>query len=513
MIVPYRDSSEDHYRRTAFDIGEWGLGFMTTSLELGCDCLGEIRYLDAVLHNSKGEPYTITNAVCIHEEDNAVLWKHVDHDVGAEVRRMRRLTMSFHVTVANYEYLIYWRLYQDGNIECEIRATGIMVTTPLAPGQPHPNGTLVDERTYAPFHQHFLVARLDMDIDGSDNTVFMTESHAEPMGPDNPYGLSLVTRNVPLRTESEGKQDVNFATQRTWKVVNTNVVNGLGTHPSYKLVPSGAIPPMFDPDSPVIERASVIGHTLWVTPNQSRRALACRRIRQPVGTRHRSGRVDAGQPVHREHRCGDVVRVRHPPHHPAGGLAGDARRHGVVLAQAVRILRPQPVAGRGRDAAGHVPHRDEHALVDTCVVPRFGAQRPDRLIERPPTSARMARRRRGARSSDFAFERIGTGQMSECYRVALTYADGDGGPNSVVLKVAASDPVSRQTGLALGLYEREVRFYTDIAPRPRRAGRALPPRRRSTPRPARSICCWETRARPSSATKSAARQSNRPCWR
>ena len=54
--------------------------------------------------------------------------------------------------------------------------------------------------------------------------------------------------------------------------------------------------------------------------------------------------------------------------------------------------------------------------------------------------------------------------MSECYRVALTYADGGDGPGSVVLKVAASDPASRQTGLALGLYEREVRFYTDIAP-------------------------------------------------
>ena len=110
MMVPYRDSSEDHYRRTAFDIGEWGLGFMTTSLELGCDCLGEIRYLDATLHNSKGEPYAIPNAVCIHEEDNAVLWKHVDHATGAEVRRMRRLTISCHVTVANYEYLVYWRL-------------------------------------------------------------------------------------------------------------------------------------------------------------------------------------------------------------------------------------------------------------------------------------------------------------------------------------------------------------------------------------------------------------------
>ncbi len=269
MIVPYRDSSPDHYRRTAFDIGEWGLGFMTTSLELGCDCLGEIRYLDAVMHDSKGEPYTIANAICIHEEDGAVLWKHVDHDTGAEVRRIRRLTISFHVTVANYEYLVYWRLYQDGNIECEVRATGIMVTTPLAPGAPNPNGTLVDERTYAPFHQHFLVARLDMDIDGGDNTVFMSESYAEPMGPDNPYGLSLVTRNVPLRTESEGKQDFDFATQRAWKVVNTNVTNGLGTHPAYKLVPGGAIPPMFDPESPVIKRANVIQHTVWVTPNSA----------------------------------------------------------------------------------------------------------------------------------------------------------------------------------------------------------------------------------------------------
>ncbi|WP_041781991.1 primary-amine oxidase [Mycolicibacterium chubuense] len=268
MVVPYRDPSPDHYRRTAFDIGEWGLGFMTTSLELGCDCLGEIRYLNAVLHNSKGEPYTITHAICIHEEDNAVLWKHVDHDIGAEVRRMRRLTLSFHVTVANYEYLVYWRLYQDGNIECEVRATGIMVTTPLPPGAPNPNGTLVDERTYAPFHQHFLVARLDMDVDGTDNTVFMSESYAEPIGPANPHGLSLVVRNLPLRSEAEARQDVSFATQRAWKVVNTNVVTGLGTHPAYKLVPSGAIPAMFEPGSCVLERAGVIGHTLWVTPNR-----------------------------------------------------------------------------------------------------------------------------------------------------------------------------------------------------------------------------------------------------
>ena len=266
MVVPYRDPTTDHYRRTAFDVGEWGLGFMTTSLELGCDCLGEIAYLDAVMHDTRGEPYTIRNAICIHEEDDAILWKHVDAQAGAEARRSRRLVLSFHVTVANYEYLVYWRLYQDGNIECEVRATGIMVTTHFAPGSQPPFGTLVDERTYAPFHQHFLVARLDLDVDGAANTVYATESEALPIGPDNPHGLALVQRNTPLRTEQEGKQDYEWSTQRAWKVVNDKVTNSLGTPVGYKLVPGGAFPPMMDPGSPVLNRAQVIGHTLWVTP-------------------------------------------------------------------------------------------------------------------------------------------------------------------------------------------------------------------------------------------------------
>ncbi|WP_407687720.1 primary-amine oxidase [Mycobacterium sp. HUMS_1102779] len=268
MTVPYRDQSDDHYRRTAFDIGEWGLGFMTTSLALGCDCLGEIRYLDATLHDSMGRPYVIKNAICIHEEDDAVLWKHVDPATGAEVRRSRRLTVSFHVTVANYEYLVYWRFYQDGSIQSEVRATGLILTSALYPGEKPSRGALVDTRTYAPYHQHFLTARLDLDVDGSDNTVYAGETEPVPMGPDNPYGLSVRQKEIPLRTEQEGKQDYCWETQRAWRVVNENATNGLGTHPSYKLIPGGAIPAMFDRDSPVLQRAGVIGHTVWVTPNR-----------------------------------------------------------------------------------------------------------------------------------------------------------------------------------------------------------------------------------------------------
>jgi len=265
MVVPYRDTSPDHYRRTAFDIGEWGLGFMTTSLALGCDCLGEIIYLDAVVHDSRGEPRTIPNAICIHEEDSGVLWKHVDGVTGAQVRRARRLVISFHVTVANYEYLVYWRFYQDGNIECEVRATGIVVTSEASSSA---SGTLVDQRTYAPFHQHFIVARLDLDVDGPANTVYVTESRPAA-------GLGLTLHETPLRTESEAKQDYDWATQRSWKITNPNKQNGLGVTPAYKLVPSGAIPHLIDPSEPVFRRAEVIGHTLWVTPYREDERWPC----------------------------------------------------------------------------------------------------------------------------------------------------------------------------------------------------------------------------------------------
>jgi primary-amine oxidase len=266
MVVPYRDPGFDHYRRTAFDIGEWGLGYMTTSLELGCDCLGEIRYVDAVVPDSRGEPITIERAVCLHEEDNAVLWKHIDAETGAEVRRMRRMVVSAHATVANYEYLIYWRFYQDGNIECEIRATGLMVTTPMeSDDDSSPYGTKVDQRTYAPFHQHFVIAKLDLDIDGEENTVVEVDSVAEPTSEDNPFGLGVSTQNTIIESESQSARDFKWESQRTWKVINPNKRNRHGSNTAYKLVPGAAIPSLLDSSSPVYARAPVVGHTVWVT--------------------------------------------------------------------------------------------------------------------------------------------------------------------------------------------------------------------------------------------------------
>jgi primary-amine oxidase len=175
--------------------------------------------------------------------------------------------VSFHVTVANYEYLVYWRFYQDGNIECEVRATGIMVTSPFPEGQPPPYGTVVDERTYAPYHQHFIVARLDLDVDGRGQHR-LRQRIGDPAGrPDNPYGLGLVVRNTPLRTEAEGSQDYDWATPadlegRQRQRDERARAPRSGTSWSR----AACIPPLMDPASPVLRRAEAIRHTLWVTP-------------------------------------------------------------------------------------------------------------------------------------------------------------------------------------------------------------------------------------------------------
>ena len=122
-----------HYRKLVLDEGEYGIGLLTNSLELGCDCLGEIRYLDGVVNDNDGKAVTIPNAICLHEEDHGIAWKHTDFRTGyAEVRRMRRMVISCIVTVGNYEYGYYWYLYQDGTIEYEVKLTGVISTARCA---------------------------------------------------------------------------------------------------------------------------------------------------------------------------------------------------------------------------------------------------------------------------------------------------------------------------------------------------------------------------------------------
>ncbi len=82
MFVPYGDPGPMHYRKLVLDEGEYGIGLLTNSLELGCDCLGEIAYLDGVVNDNDGKAVTMPNAICLHEEDHGIAWKHTDFRTG-----------------------------------------------------------------------------------------------------------------------------------------------------------------------------------------------------------------------------------------------------------------------------------------------------------------------------------------------------------------------------------------------------------------------------------------------
>src|SRR5262245_9048458 len=275
MVVPYGDPRPTYFHRNAFDIGEYGIGYLANSLERGCDCLGEIRYLDAVVNDSRGGPVTIANAICIHEEDYGILWKHLDWRTGlSEVRRSRRLVVSFIATVGNYEYGFYWYFYLDGTIQLEVKLTGIISNGAVLPGERPPWGALVTPEVYGPIHQHFFCVRLDMMVDGPLNSVYEVDTLPDPPGPQNPYGGAFRTRSTLLARESEAQRIVAPLTGRFWKVVNPSVANRLGEPVGYQLAPGENILPFASPESQVMRRAGFMTRHFWATRYDPREKYA-----------------------------------------------------------------------------------------------------------------------------------------------------------------------------------------------------------------------------------------------
>ncbi|HEX4491425.1 MAG TPA: primary-amine oxidase [Acidimicrobiia bacterium] len=267
MVVPYGHPSPMHNWKNAFDAGEWGLGRMTQSLTLGCDCLGVIHYFDARLSSEQGHPYTIENAICMHEEDYGILWKHVDlHGGTSEVRRSRRLVISSIATVGNYEYGFFWYFYLDGSIQLEVKLTGVI--SPMAVGDDHDAGLagLVGPGVAGPNHQHLFNVRLDFDVDGVDNTVYECDAVTVDAGPDNPLGNAWRAVSTALASEQAAIRDTDAARSRVWKIVNPQRTNRLGQPVGYKLIPGSTPTLLARADSSIAARAGFARHNLWVTP-------------------------------------------------------------------------------------------------------------------------------------------------------------------------------------------------------------------------------------------------------
>lgn len=272
MVVPYGNPDPPHHKKQAFDVGEYGSGLMANSLKLGCDCKGAIHYLDGVVSTSKGQAAVIPNAVCIHEEDNGLLYKHTDfRDGNAISARDRKLIISQIITAANYEYGFYHIFTLDGTYKLEMKLTGMLNTYCLHPTETAaPYGTEVAPGVNAHNHQHIFSLRVDPEIDGPLNSVLQSDavSSDAPVGsPENFYGNGFFCKKTLLKTAKQGAVDYCHATQRTWDIVNPNKMNESCKKPvGYKIINNSCPPLLAKPGSIVYKRAAFARKSLWVVP-------------------------------------------------------------------------------------------------------------------------------------------------------------------------------------------------------------------------------------------------------
>jgi len=235
MNIPYADPRHPFHKKSAFDLGDAGAGIMANDLKLGCDCLGSIHYLSAVLNDDKGEPLDMPNVVCIHEQDGGIGWKHTNYRTGrAAVVRNRELVLQSIITVANYEYILAFMFNQAGEMTYEVRATGILSTQPIDEGLEVPWGTVIHPGVLATHHQHIFSLRVDPMIDGHANRLVYDEAHPMPRSDFNPHGTGYYTTETIV--DKSGGYDIDYAANRTFKIQNAGVRNPINGKPvAYKI--------------------------------------------------------------------------------------------------------------------------------------------------------------------------------------------------------------------------------------------------------------------------------------
>ena len=181
MFVPYMDPAPAWSFRTWLDVGEYGFGTSASPLQPGIDCPADAVTLDAVFADAAGRPREARSVACLFERrTGAPLWRHAESENRLYAGRpANELVMRTIPSLGNYDYVIDWVLTESGAIRIDVGATGIdavkgVATRSMAdPAAPHDTayGALVAPNLVAVNHDHFLSFRLDLDIDGPENTL------------------------------------------------------------------------------------------------------------------------------------------------------------------------------------------------------------------------------------------------------------------------------------------------------------------------------------------------------
>jgi primary-amine oxidase len=272
MAVPYGDPDKTWRWRSAFDVGEYGMGRLASPIERNTDAPSHATLIDATFASDTGDAYVLKNAVGIYERDGGLLWKHYESfSKTNESRRARELVIFFIATIGNYDYSVRWIFHQDGVLELDSELSGIMLpkgvrdTKVTGHGVSHKSAHLVSANVVAPHHQHFFNFRLDFDVDGTGNSVHEMNTRAQAGGPGNPSLNGIIMEETRLASEAAAQRQMNMAAARTWSIVNPTAQNALGHRTSYILVPAVNSIPYVAPTSQVRRRAGFVNQHFWAT--------------------------------------------------------------------------------------------------------------------------------------------------------------------------------------------------------------------------------------------------------
>ena len=212
---------------------------MTTSLELGCDCLGEIAYLDASSTTPSGEPYTIKNAICIHEEDDAILWKQWTRSRAQRSaapparallprdRRQLRVPRLL-APLPGRQHRVRGPGDRDHGHHALRRGRAAPLRQPGRPAHVRAVPPALHRRPAGPRRRRRGEHRLP------------TETEALADRAREPVRARARAARHPAAHGVEGRQDYDWSTQRAWKVLNERPNNGLGRRSATSSCPAAA---------------------------------------------------------------------------------------------------------------------------------------------------------------------------------------------------------------------------------------------------------------------------------
>jgi primary-amine oxidase len=282
IFVPYMDPSFGWYSRNFLDAGEYTSGGLTKPMMKGIDCPNHAYYMDAIIAGDNGRPNAKNNMICIFERKTGnPSWRHVTSGAngGPEGRVHRELVVRSAAVLGNYDYVFDWIFQQTGSIKVMTGATGIaeaksVVQTDandeLAKGVVADDsyGRFVAPNIIAVNHDHYFNFRIDLDVDGTDNSLMIDRLKTKMLPEGHPRRSVWVKESEIAKKESDAMMNINLSRPAYWRVTSAKRKNHVGYPTSYQLAPGMNTEQLMSEDDYPRLRAGFINHHLWVTPQR-----------------------------------------------------------------------------------------------------------------------------------------------------------------------------------------------------------------------------------------------------